>query len=519
MRRITFLLPLINVIGATFTYVYFSSILELRYVKSVIPSYYSPLYFVVGTALLIGTFKVGSRRSVKALFAIANGDIAIESIEESERYHLQREALQFPLVVSVITFAVWVLAGFIFGLLEPLITAKLFSVEMPGLIYGIRRFLGIALFGGGATTLIIYFVLEYEWRKYMPRFFPEGRLSRVKHAFRFTVRKRFLIVFLGVILTPMPVLGLTIYTRIQALHAADAVTRSRLMTALAGELTFIIIDALVVCLVLAYFFSKSISEPLLQIKNVIKEVEKNNLDTRVEIVSNDELGEVAEGLNQMITSMRENQSLKESFGKFVSQEIRDEIIAGKTTLDGEMKRATLLFSDLRNFTTLVEQNHPKHVVTIMNQYFNEMTRAIKANRGLILQYVGDEIEAVFGAPIGFDDHPDMAVKAALEMRRRLDALNMRLEQQGFEPLSHGIGIHSGAVLAGNIGSEERMSYALVGDTVNSASRIEGLTKQYQCDIIISQTTYNLLTESYPTEQLAPVRVKGKEDELIIYRLK
>lgn len=167
---------------------------------------------------------------------------------------------------------------------------------------------------------------------------------------------------------------------------------------------------------------------------------------------------------------------------------------------------------------MVEQNHPKHVVTILNQYFNEMTRAIKDNKGLILQYVGDEIEAVFGAPIGFDDHPDMAVRAALEMRRRLDALNMRLEQQGFEPLSHGIGIHSGAVLAGNIGSEERMSYALVGDTVNSASRIEGLTKRYRCDMIISQTTYNLLTESYPTEQLPPVKVKGKADELIVYKV-
>jgi len=519
MKRITFLLPLINIIGAIFTYVYFSLILDFRPVKSLTPVYYSPLFFAAGTALLVFTFKLGSRRSVKDLFAIAYGDTQIDTLEESEKYHLQRESLQFPLVVSIVSFAVWILAGFIFGLLEPLITGKLFGVETPDLIYGIRRFLGISFFGGGITTLMIYFVMENEWRKRVPRFFPEGNLSRVKHAFRLTVRKRFLIVFLGVTLTPLPVLGMTIYTRVMALHAADAITRARLMASLAGELSFIVIDALGICLLLAYFLSKSISEPLLQIKSAIKEVEKNNLDARVEIVSNDELGEVAEGFNRMITSMRENQSLKESFGKFVSQEIRDEIMAGKTSLDGEMKRATLLFSDLRNFTTLVEKNHPKHVVTIMNQYFNEMSRAVKANKGLILQYVGDEIEAVFGAPIGFDDHPDMAVKAALEMRRRLDALNMRLEQQGFGPLSHGIGIHSGAVLAGNIGSEERMSYALVGDTVNSASRIEGLTKQYQCDIIISQTTFNLLADAYDTEQLAQVKVKGKEDELIIYKVR
>jgi len=157
-------------------------------------------------------------------------------------------------------------------------------------------------------------------------------------------------------------------------------------------------------------------------------------------------------------------------------------------------------------------------VKIMNQYFNEMTIAVKNHKGLILQYVGDEIEAVFGAPVGFDDHPEMAVQAALQMRERLIHLNQRLVKQGFSPLSHGIGIHSGAVLAGNIGSQERMAYSLTGDTVNTASRIEGLTKSYQCDIILSQTTHNLLTESYETTQLPPVSVKGKQDELIVYKL-
>ncbi len=299
---------------------------------------------------------------------------------------------------------------------------------------------------------------------------------------------------------------------------SDAITRAQIISSLIKELLFITADSLAICFILAYFLSKSIIIPLFRIKKTIKEVENNNLNARVKIVSNDELGDVAEGLNLMIKSMHDNQSIKESFGKYVSTEIRDEIVAGNTFLEGEMKRATLLFSDLRNFTTLVEQNHPRHVVTIMNQYFNEMTIAIKANRGLILQYVGDEIEAVFGAPVSFDDHPDMAVKAALEMRQRLEALNNEFKKQGFQPLSHGIGIHSGAVLAGNIGSEERMSYSLVGDTVNSASRIEGLTKEYGCDTIISQTTFNLLTESYDTKPLDRVKVKGKENEIIIHQL-
>lgn len=518
MKRITVLLPLINIIGAVATYFYFSFILDSGGIQENIPAYYSPLFFAIGTAVLVFGINLRSRKTVKILFEVAYGQTEIHSLEESEVYHLQREALQFPLVVSVITFMVWILAGFIFGFLQPLIAGKIFNIETPDLIYCLRQFLGISLLGGGITTLILYFVLENAWRNSIPKFFPEGDLSRVKHVFKLNVQKRFLIVFLGITLIPLPVLGMAIYSKVMALHLADAITRAQIMSSLVREMAFIVADSLAICLILAYFLSKSICEPLLHIKNAIKEVENNNLDARVEIVSNDELGDVAEGLNLMIKSMRENQGIKESFGKYVCKEIRDEIIAGRTSLDGEMKRATLLFSDLRNFTTLVEQNHPTHVVTIINQYFNEMTLAIKANRGLVLQYVGDEIEAVFGAPIGFDDHPDMAVKAALEMRRRLDDLNMRFEQQGFEPLSHGIGIHSGAVLAGNIGSEERMSYALVGDTVNSASRIEGLTKQYECDIIISQTTFNLLTEAYDTRQLATVKVKGKEDELIIYKV-
>ncbi|MCD4743725.1 MAG: HAMP domain-containing protein [Desulfobacteraceae bacterium] len=518
MKKINVLIPLINMVGAVSTYIYFSFILEIRGIEWDVPAYYSTLFFIIATAFLTLSFMLVSRKTIHALLEIAYGHTDIHSLEPAEVYLLQRRAMQFPVVVSLITFMIWIFAGFIFGFLEPLITGKIFNINTPDLIHCLRQFLGISLLGGGVTAMILYFVLENTWRNYIPKFFPEGNLSRVKNVFKLNIQKRFLIVFLSITLIPLPVLSLTIYSKAMALHMADAITRTQIMSSLIRELAFVVADSLAICSVLAYFLAKSISEPLLSIKEAIKQVENNNFDTRVEIVSNDELGDAAEGLNQMIKTMKETQSIKESFGKYVCSEVRDEIIAGKTSLEGEMKRATVLFSDLRNFTTLVEKNHPKHVVTIMNQYFNEMTIAVKANRGLVLQYIGDEIEAVFGAPVGFDDHPDMAVQAAIEMRKRLVALNKQFEEQGFEPLVHGIGIHSGAVLAGNIGSEDRMSYALVGDTVNTASRIEGLTKEYGCDIIISQTTFNLLTEPYNTEQLAQVKVKGKKDELIIYKV-
>ena len=518
MNRIFVLIPLVNMLGAVGTYIYLAFILPDSAVSADIPAYFSPLFFVTGSAVLASFVMTLRRKSVRTMLDVAYGKIQIKSFEELEIYRLQREALQFPMVVTAISFMIWILAGFIFGFLEPLITARIFNLQIPDLVPCMRQFLGTSLLGGGITAMILYFVLENTWRSYIPNFFPEGRLSRVKHVFKLNVRKRFLVVFLGIILIPFPMMGLTIFAGVRQMNMADAITRSHIMSSLVWELGFITLDSLAIVLILAYFLSKSILVPLFNLKRAIKEVENNNLDTRVEILSNDELGDVAEGFNLMINSLKEGKKARDSFGRYVCREIRDEIIAGNPSLDGDMKRATLLFSDLRNFTGLVEKNHPKQVVKIINQYFNEMTLAIKDHKGVILQYVGDEIEAVFGAPIGFDDHPEMAVKAALEMRDRLEQLNEKFEQQGLEPLAHGIGIHSGAVLAGNIGSMERMSYALVGDTVNSASRIEGLTKNYQCDIILSQTTYNLLTGSYKTQQLAPVKVKGKEDELIVYKL-
>lgn len=274
----------------------------------------------------------------------------------------------------------------------------------------------------------------------------------------------------------------------------------------------------VMALVMSVLVSKSVFEPLKAMESAMNQVAKGDLNVRIQVVSNDEIGAVGEGFNRMIRSLQKSEGIKDSFGKYVSQEIRDEILSGKIPLDGEMKRATLLFSDLRGFTPFVESTHPKEVVKLMNLYFGEMTEAVKQKRGLVLQYVGDEIEAVFGAPIAYDDHPDLAVQAALEMRHRLAALNERLISHGSAPFQHGIGIHTGAVLAGNIGSKDRISYALVGDTVNLASRISHITKEFDCDILLSQTTRDLLTKAFQMELLPSAKVKGKSHEIRVYKL-
>jgi len=157
------------------------------------------------------------------------------------------------------------------------------------------------------------------------------------------------------------------------------------------------------------------------------------------------------------------------------------------------------------------------VVRDLNEYFTEMEAAIRAQRGLVLQYIGDEIEAVFGAPLSAPDHADRALAAALEMRARLAALNVRRTEAGKPPLRNGIGIHSGTVLAGSIGSAERTTYALVGDAVNLASRIQGLNKELGTEILVSEATRSRLRADAALEQLPAVRVKGKSVEVSVYR--
>jgi class 3 adenylate cyclase len=223
-------------------------------------------------------------------------------------------------------------------------------------------------------------------------------------------------------------------------------------------------------------------------------------------------------LEEIIEKERVKTKILDAFGKYVTREVRDQILEGHIPLDGEAKDVTVLFADLRDFTTLAESNSPKEVVKIINSYFSEMADAISIHNGLILQFIGDEIEAVFGAPLPLENHPTHAVRAAIAMQERLVLVNKNLQQQGYIPLRHGIGIHTGNVVAANIGSEDRLSYALVGDTVNVASRIQGLNKKFDTDILISATTVERLADNIDVAKLPATTVKGKRELVEIFKL-
>jgi adenylate cyclase len=238
---------------------------------------------------------------------------------------------------------------------------------------------------------------------------------------------------------------------------------------------------------------------------------------QVPVMSNDEFGVIASKTNEMIKGLQERDACRSSFATYMTPEVSEKILKGEISKEGEMCRVSILFCDLRGYTPFVEKRDPTEVVEFLNAYFTEMERSIRENNGIVLQYIGDEIEAVFGYPLPEPDHARKAVTAALDMRRRLERLNEDRTARGKEPVRHGIGIHSGEVLAGSVGSPDRLVYAMVGDTVNVASRIQNLNKQFGTDILISDRIRSLLPPGeFRIESLGLTPIRGKSEAVEIF---
>ena len=278
-----------------------------------------------------------------------------------------------------------------------------------------------------------------------------------------------------------------------------------------------------VLLVLSLFILGKYSQNLKTILSiqlgVMGDISRGNYDAQVPAVTNDEFGLIAAKTNEMIKGLKEKDFCQISFGRFVTPEVSDKILKGEVPLEGELRDVTILLCDLRGYTTFVESREPREVVKFLNEYFSEMEQAIKQYEGIVLQFIGDEIEAVFGAPMDLPDHLEKAVMAALEMRERLKDLNSKRESMGKNPVAHGIGIHTGKVLAGSIGSPERLVYSMVGDTVNTASRIQSLNKTFGTDILVSQKTKDLLRgKNLNFSSLGKTALKGKSEEIEIFKV-
>ncbi len=203
----------------------------------------------------------------------------------------------------------------------------------------------------------------------------------------------------------------------------------------------------------------------------------------------------------------------------MTQELAEELLKlDDAKLGGDRKEVSILFSDIRGYTTLTENLEAEEVVSMLNEYFESMVEAVFKHKGTLDKYIGDAIMAVFGSPLPLEGHAWMAVQTALEMRHRLQDFNHRRYLASKPRINIGIGINSDTVISGNIGSSKRMEFTAIGDGVNLGSRLESVSKQYGCDIIISDNTYKPCRENIWARELDYIRVKGRNEPVAIYEL-
>ena len=368
-----------------------------------------------------------------------------------------------------------------------------------------------------ASSIAFHRLEAYCRRELIPFFFPKGRLAELEGAAKISISRRIRMFYRMGTVVPMAILLVTLITLQWELDPA-------VMSAEEYGRRIILFT----CILFGIFFvstgflnrlmSRSIVQPLENMLQAVGKVRDGDYSTRIRVIGNDEIGVLGDAGNEMIRGLADREKLRSVFGKYVTPEIRDEILSGRIPLEGERREGTVMFADLRDFTPFVETTPPEEAISGMRAYFTAMHRAIRRHRGLVIQFVGDEIETVFGVPVPFEGHADAAVRAALEMRRALKELNAERAAQGKPAFSHGIGIHSGRVLAGNSGSEEQSAYALIGNTVNVASRIQGLTKELRCDILVSEETVERLAGSFEMGKEPARLVKGYSRPIIVHRI-
>ncbi|MDX1416138.1 MAG: adenylate/guanylate cyclase domain-containing protein [Candidatus Promineifilaceae bacterium] len=414
-----------------------------------------------------------------------------------------RRVLNWPFINAGVAIIGWIA------------TAAFFGIAFRSLI----NVIGISISAILAIT-VIYAGADILWRGIIPVFFPDGHLSKIP-AYRLAVHWRLLWAFLLVGLLPPFLLVTLSLSRSRALIDSpnpEVVLRNLIIVQI-----FILAASILTSVGIANFVSRAIIKPLRTLQEAMGKVEENNLDARVPVTSNDEFGYLGERFNDMTAGLRRGEQLRKLFSLYVSPEVAQAAVETGAGLGGQMCECTIMFSDLRDFTSLTERLTPETLVDLINRYMTAMVSVIVDHGGVVTRFGGDSILAVFGSPLNsMTDHADQAVNAAFQMRHVLQDFNQNATSDpfanGVRPiLENGIGIATGPVIAGNVGGKERIEYTVMGDAANLASRLEGMTTDFNYPILISKDTFDAIG-TLNARPLPDVLVKGKAKPVTIYGL-
>jgi adenylate cyclase len=421
------------------------------------------------------------------------------------------KVLRLPVKLAGTTLAGWIIAAVVVSAL-PHVAPRLFPWPHHT-SHQISAWL--VLVGAPVTMSWVYFAQERWLQLKIPRLLPADTLLRVPFTYRINVLPKLLAVFIV-----MSILPVTLISHI-TLHQISEVQAGRQSIA-----TFLDVVPTVIGFLLATFgamaaglsivVAKSVSEPLKNVGAAMDAVRSGDLNVNVPVVSNDEIGQMSDGFNRMVKEHRELDSIRDTFGRYVSQEVVTEILKspGGVDLMGELRDITILVADLRGFTQIADSLEPREVLELINRFLQEMTDIILSHQGTIDEFTGDGILVFFGAPRVLPDHSLRAVACALEMQEAMTHLNRENVKLGFPDLRMGIGINRGELIIGNIGSEKRKKYGAVGSPINVAFRIEAETRGG--DILVSPAVRERLNGVIAFEQRAAAHLKGLDKPVTLH---
>jgi len=493
-----------NSLGALLTFVFLSSIAPVpqgeRVVEAVTVQDFIPM--ILGTvALLVLGSVLGrfARRFYPEWHERLRAGQSYESIPDAAR----REVLNFPIVVAATSLAMWLLASLFFGLWAG---------------RSIRSFLAIALVGGIFTSALVFFSVDLFWRRMVPFFFPQGHV-RTTRAFRLTVFSRLLVVFLLSSIYPLGLMVALSLDRARQIISApnpEAILKNMFLIQM-----FLLGISIVSSTLLAFFASRTVIGPLAELEKAMARVEQNDLNVRVPVLSNDEVGYLSERFNEMVAGLRRGELLRNLLNLYVSPEVAREALEHGASLGGQLVQCTVLFSDIRSFTTLSEQLNPAELITLLNRYMSKMVDVIVSRGGMVNKFGGDSLLAVFGAPLNpLPHHAVSGIHAALGMRSALAEFNRTQAEVGGSQLQCGIAVATGMVVAGNVGGKERIEYTVIGDTVNLAARLQAMSKELHHDILLNEEAFLQANAAMQLDaaKISNVTVRGKNEPVTIYVL-
>jgi adenylate cyclase len=423
---------------------------------------------------------------------------------------VQRYVFLWPMRQTAGTAVIWILAGLFFGAL---------AVTGGSLRDGLENFIAITIVGGTISSVLLYFAVDWLWRPAIALFSSGDDPRQITHL-HLPVFGRLLIAFLLISIVPPALLLVTTAQRLALLPTAA--NPDVLLANLRLVQLFIFSTGLVASVGIAVFMARGIIGPLESLQRGMARVERNELAVTIPVTSGDELGYLTFRFNQMTAGLRQGELMRNLLNLYVSPEVARNALENGAELGGQLVTCSVLFADIRDFTTISERLAPETLMRLLNQYMSQMVEVIVAHGGIVNKFGGDSLLAVFGTPLNPQpDHARQAVRAAQGMFAALLAFNGRQAQLGQPQLRIGVGVATGPVVAGNIGGQERLEHTVIGDTVNLAARLQDKTKELPGELLISEETYQALGEEWAArvERLTAVAVKGKQQPISAYLIR